>query len=427
MKPTQAGETRSRWAWVERAVWTERMLAALETGVKGGKWFSLMDKVYAPANLTAAWEDVRTRKGTGVDGQTAHDFETRKEKELARLTEELRSGTYQPKPVKRVYIPKPGSQEKRPLGIPAIRDRVVQGALRNVLTPIFEKKFAPQSFGFRPGRGCKDALRRVQALLHEGYTWVVDADLQKYFDTIPHDRLLEEVGTEVADGKVLNLLRLYLEQGVMDGLSTWTPEEGTPQGAIISPLLANIYLHPVDEAMSSKGQEMVRYADDVIVLCRTEAEAEAALERLRELVESRGLTLHPTKTRIVDATQRGGFDYLGYHFEKGMRWPRAKSLKKLKDSIRDKTRRTNGNSLSTIIANVNRTLKGWFEYFKHAKSNTFPNVDGWVRMRLRSILRKRLGFRGRGRGSDHQRWPNAFFKTMGLFTMTEAHATLCRP
>jgi len=427
MKPTQAGETRSRWAWVERAVWTERMLAALETGVKGGKWFSLMDKVYAPANLTAAWEDVRTRKGTGVDGQTAHDFETRKEKELARLTEELRSGTYQPKPVKRVYIPKPGSQEKRPLGIPAIRDRVVQGALRNVLTPIFEKKFAPQSFGFRPGRGCKDALRRVQALLHEGYTWVVDADLQKYFDTIPHDRLLEEVGTEVADGKVLNLLRLYLEQGVMDGLSTWTPEEGTPQGAIISPLLANIYLHPVDEAMSSKGQEMVRYADDVIVLCRTEAEAEAALERLRELVESRGLTLHPTKTRIVDATQRGGFDYLGYHFEKGMRWPRAKSLKKLKDSIRDKTRRTNGNSLSTIIANVNRTLKGWFEYFKHAKSNTFPNVDGWVRMRLRSILRKRLGFRGRGRGSDHQRWPNAFFKAMGLFTMTEAHAALCRP
>jgi RNA-directed DNA polymerase len=403
------------------------MLAALETGVKGGKWFSLMDKVYAPANLTAAWEDVRTRKGTGVDGQTAHDFETRKEKELARLTEELRSGTYQPKPVKRVYIPKPGSQEKRPLGIPAIRDRVVQGALRNVLTPIFEKKFAPQSFGFRPGRGCKDALRRVQALLHEGYTWVVDADLQKYFDTIPHDRLLEEVGTEVADGKVLNLLRLYLEQGVMDGLSTWTPEEGTPQGAIISPLLANIYLHPVDEAMSSKGQEMVRYADDVIVLCRTEAEAEAALERLRELVESRGLTLHPTKTRIVDATQRGGFDYLGYHFEKGMRWPRAKSLKKLKDSIRDKTRRTNGNSLSTIIANVNRTLKGWFEYFKHAKSNTFPNVDGWVRMRLRSILRKRLGFRGRGRGSDHQRWPNAFFKAMGLFTMTEAHAALCRP
>jgi len=304
---------------------------------------------------------------------------------------------------------------------------VVQGTLRNVLTPIFEKKFAPQSFGFRPGRGCKDALRRVQALLHEGYTWVVDADLQKYFDTIPHDRLLEEVGTEVADGKVLNLLRLYLEQGVMDGLSTWTPEEGTPQGAIISPLLANIYLHPVDEAMSSKGQEMVRYADDVIVLCRTEAEAEAALERLRELVESRGLTLHPTKTRIVDATQRGGFDYLGYHFEKGMRWPRAKSLKKLKDSIRDKTRRTNGNSLSTIIANVNRTLKGWFEYFKHAKSNTFPNVDGWVRMRLRSILRKRLGFRGRGRGSDHQRWPNAFFKAMGLFTMTEAHAALCRP
>jgi len=403
------------------------MLAALETGVKGGRWFSLMDKVYALQNLAAAWEKVRTRKGSGVDGQTARDFEARKEMELTRLSEELRNGTYEPRPVKRVHIPKPGSQETRPLGIPAIRDRVVQAALRNVLTPIFERKFAPHSYGFRPGRGSKDALRRVQGLLDQGYTWVVDADLQKYFDTIPHEGLMKEIEVEVADGRVLDLLRLYLKQGVMEGLETWVPDEGTPQGAVISPLLANIYLHPVDVEMASSGQEMVRYADDVIVLCRTEAEAVAALSRLRERVESRGLTLHPTKTRVVDALQPGGFDYLGYHFERGMRWPREKSLKKLRDSIREKTSRTNGNSLSTIIADVNRTLRGWFEYFKHSHPTTFPNVDKWVRMRLRSILRRRMGKPGRGRGSDHQRWPNAFFRSEGLFTMTEARAALCRP
>lgn len=423
----QAGEIQSRWAWVERAIWTERMLATLETGVKGGRWFSLMDKVYALRNLEAAWKKIRSRRGRGVDGQTAQAFEARQEEELTRLSEELREDTYKPKPVKRVYIPKPGSPEKRPLGIPAIRDRVVQLALQQVMAPIFEKKFMPNSYGFRPGRSGKDALRRVQALLNQGYTWVVDADIQKYFDTIPHDRLMKEVEMEIADGRVLELLQRYLNQGILDGMESWVPEEGTPQGAIISPLLANIYLHPVDVEMASSGHEMIRYADDVIVLCRTEAEAQSALTRLREQVEGRGLTLHPIKTRIVDATQRGGFDYLGYHFERGMRWPRDKSLKKLRDSIRDKTRRTNGNSLSTIIANVNLTLRGWFNYFKHSHRNTFPHVDSWVRMRLRSILRKRHGRRGRGRGNDHQRWPNAYFQTMGLFTTTEAHAALCQP
>ena len=425
--PTQAGEAQTRWGWVERTVWTERMLAALETGVKGGKWFSLVDKVYAAKNLQAAWEKVRQNKGAGgADGQSVGDFGARADQELTRLAEEVRQGVYEPQPVKRVYIPKPGSQEQRPLGIPSVRDRVVQTALRNVLEPIFEQKFAPHSYGFRPGRGCKDALRRVQQLLDEGYPWVVDADLQQYFDTIPHEPLLMEVEQEVADGRVLELLRAYLKQGVLEGLKTWEPEAGTPQGAVISPLLANIYLHPVDVEVAAAGYEMVRYADDFVILCRSEAEAKAALELVQRAIEGRGLALHPEKTRVVNAEERGGFDFLGYHFERGYRWPRKKSLKKLKDAIRAKTKRTNGNSLAVIIAEVSRTLRGWVGYFKHSHKTTFPPLDQWARMRLRSILRKRRKGKGRGRGADHQRWPNAFFQEQGLFTMTEARKALCR-
>jgi RNA-directed DNA polymerase len=300
-------------------------------------------------------------------------------------------------------------------------------ALVMALEPIFERDFAPHSYGFRPGRGCKDALRRVDALLSAGHTWVVDADLKSYFDTIPHDRLMERVGAKVADGRVLALVEAFLRQGVLDGLKSWTPGEGTPQGAVLSPLLSNIYLDPFDHAMAEAGFETVRYADDFVVLCRTEQEARAALERVARWCEGAGLRLHPTKTRIVDATQKGGFDFLGYHFERGMRWPRAKSLKKMREALRAKTPRTNGHSVVRIIADVNRTLRGWFEYFKHSHRNTFSSVDGWVRMRLRSILRKRAGLRGRGRGADHQRWPNAYFTGLGLFSTQYAHALARQP
>jgi RNA-directed DNA polymerase len=424
----QAGEAPKRWEWVERSVWTEQMLAALERGMKGGKWFSLMDKVYAEKNLQASWEKVRQNKGSkGADGQSVHDFANQADRELKKLGDELREGIYEPRPVKRVYIPKPGSKEDRPLGIPSVRDRVVQAALKNVMEPIFEKKFTEHSYGFRSGRGCKDALRRVQGLLDGGHTWVLDADIEKYFDTIPHEPLMEEIEKEVSDGKVLGLTRAYLKQGILEDFATWTPGEGTPQGAVISPLLANIYLHPVDIEMMKAGLEMVRYADDLVVLCRSEAEAQEALKLLRWILAERGLNLHPTKTRIVNAQERGGFDFLGYHFERGCRWPRSKSLKKLKDAIRAKTKRTNGNSLAVTVTDINRTLRGWFEYYKHSRKETFPHIDGWVRMRLRSILRKRQGKRGRGRGSDHQTWPNSYFMEMGLFTTTKAHMLLCRP
>jgi RNA-directed DNA polymerase len=265
----------------------------------------------------------------------------------------------------------------------------------------------------------------VDQLLKGGYTWVVDADLKSYFDTIPHDQLLERVREKVSDGRVLELLEAYLTQKVMETTKSWTPEGGTPQGAVISPLLSNLYLHPLDQQMAQQGSEMVRYADDFVILCRSQAEAAATLERVRQWAEQAGLKLHPVKTRIVDATERGGFDFLGYHFERGMKWPREKSLRKFKDTIRAKTRRTHGHSLKVIVKDVDRTLRGWFEYFKHSHRSTFRPLDAWVRMRLRSILRQRQGKPGRGRGSDHQRWPNVFFVKQGLNPLSNLYAWEC--
>ena len=311
--------------------------------------------------------------------------------------------------------------------VPAVRDRIVQTALRQVIEPIFEHQFAEHSYGFRPGRGCKDALRRVQALLDEGGTWIVDADLKGYFDTIPKDRLMGRVEERIADSRVLALVRSYLDQGVMEELTLHEPtERGTPQGAVISPLLANIYLDPLDHLMALAGFQMVRYADDFVILCRSEDEAKAALARVQTWVLENGLTLHPQKTRIVDATQPGGFDFLGYHFERGYRWPRRKAMDRLKDKVRALTPRTSGVSLEVTITRLNEVLRGWFGYFQHSHRTAFPKVDSYIRGRLRSILRKRAGRRGRSRGNDHQRWRNHYFDELGLFNLTQAYALACQ-
>jgi len=421
----QAGEAlRQRWRWVEATVWTERMLETLERGVKGGKWFALIDKVYDPRNLRSAYGRVYGNQGAaGSDGQSLEGFAARLEAELGKLGAELQESRYQPHPVRRVYIDKMGSKEKRPLGIPAVRDRVVQTALRNVIEPIFEREFAPQSYGFRPGRGCKDALRRVDELLKAGYNYVVDADIQGYFDSIPHEKLMKLLRMRISDGRVLALLESYLTQGVMNELREWEPtERGTPQGAVISPLLANLYLHPLDLLMQQSGREMVRYADDFILLCRSRIEAEEALRAIQQWIEAAGLRLHPEKTRLVDLTEaKAGFDFLGYHFRRGgKRWPRKKSVQKLKESLRAKTRRNSGESLERVIAKVNLTLRGWYGYFRHSIVTGLKELDSWLRGRLRSILRKRQGLRGRGRGDDHHRWSNAYFASHGLFSLHDA-------
>jgi RNA-directed DNA polymerase len=401
------------------------MLTALEVGVKGGKWFSLIDKVSAPRVLLRAFEQVKAKGGAaGVDHQTIAMYEQRLEQHTEYLARTLKEGSYQPAAVRREWIPKPGSREKRPLGIPTVRDRVVEKALQDTLQPIFEREFAEQSYGFRPGRSCKDALRRVEQLLKQEHRWVVDADLKSYFDTIPHEQLLKLIEEKVADGRVLELIRKYLKQGALEEMRAWQPEAGTPQGAVISPLLSNIYLNPLDHLMEANGFEMVRYADDFVVLCRSEAEAQAALARVQQWTAEAGLTLHPEKTRIVEATQPGGFDFLGYHFERGQKRPRRKSRKKFKDTIRIHTKRNQGQSLQVIIAKVNRTTRGWFGYFKHSHRYTYEPLDQFIRQRLRSLLRRRSGRSGIASGGDYQRWPNAFFAEQGLFSLWLAHAEL---
>jgi RNA-directed DNA polymerase len=421
--PKQGGEIRARWAWVEEGVWTTPMLEALERGLKGGKWFCLIDKVSASTTLQLAWEGVKSNGGSaGVDGISVQRFTKDCQNRLLAVSEHLKARRYQPQPVKRVWIEKLGGGQ-RPLGIPTVRDRVVQNALRKVIEPIFEKEFAAHSFGFRPGRGCKDALRRVDALLQEGQVWVVDADLKSYFDTIPHDKLMELIKERIADGAVLKVLESFLKQGVMEALKYYKAgESGTPQGAVMSPLLANIYLNPLDQLMAGEGFAMVRYADDFVVLCADWDKAHRALEIIQQWVNQAGLTLHPEKTRIVDASQRGGFDFLGYHFERGKKWPRKKSMKKLRETVRSYTPRTSGRAMEQIIRQLNSVLRGWYEYFKHGLKSTMGETDRYVRGRLRSILRKRAGRRGRARGSDHHRHPNAYFATLGLFSLKEARA-----
>lgn len=422
-REAKQGTEARRWWWVEASIWTDRMMSALVNGVQGGKWFSLVDKAERPASLEAAWRKVARNHGAaGVDGQSIERFAAQSERYLRELGESLRDGSYQPSPIKRVEIPK-GDGRTRPLGIPTVKDRIVQTALKMVIEPIFEVQFRPGSYGFRPGRGCKDALREVDRLLTDGYAYVVDADLQSYFDTIPHERLMTLVKESISDGRVLALIEGFLRQGIMTGMGPWQPRTGTPQGAVLSPLLANIYLHPLDLLMEQSGYRMVRYADDLVVLCRTEAEAEAALRLLQAWVAENGLTLHPHKTRLGDWRQPGqGFEFLGYRFEAGRRLVRTKSLKALKEKVRHKTRRSRGDSLERIIEDLNPMLQGWFGYFKHATPSLFARIDGFVRRRLRAILRKQDKRPGLGLcQSDHQRWPNAFFASSGLFTLQAAY------
>ena len=388
--------------------------------VRGGKWHTLIDKVWDRSNLAAAAHKAIGNAGApGVDQQTVQDFDQHFRTELAKIHQQLCDGEYTPAPVRRTWINKPGSQEKRPLGIPTIRDRVVQTALVHVIEPIIDNTFHPQSYGFRHQRGCHDALRRVEELLQDGDVYVVDADLKSYFDTIPKDRLLQLVQNLISDHRVIKLIQQYLDQGILEDLKLWTPLTGVPQGAVLSPVLANLYLNPLDHLMSESGYEMVRYADDFIILCRTRAEAETALQQVQAWVTENGLTLHPTKTRIANANEEG-FSFLGYIFRGRFRFPREKSHQKFLEGIHSLTRRRNGLSMDEIIGRLNSKLTGWFHYFRHCFWNIFKDYDQRIRTRLRRLLQKRHR-RNPKRLPAPKRWPNAYFQQLGLCSLNGLH------
>ena len=405
------------------------------------KWHSLIDKVYAPGNLQSAWERVRANQGAaGIDGVTLERYGEGVEARLQQLSQDLRAKTYRPQPVRRVFIPKSGGGQ-RPLGIPTVRDRITQQALLQVLEPIFEVQFSPRSHGFRPGRGCETALDVVDRAVRHGYEWVVDADIQSFFDTVDHERLLTALNTEVADGSVLKLIRSILKAGVqLPAASETEPTDlGTPQGGPLSPLLANVYLHAFDLQMVAAGYGLVRYADDFVIFAKSESEAAAALELARQVLEGQlGLRLHPEKTQVVSVTS--GFAFLGYRYFRDPKTGalrkevRARSAQRFRDAIRQRTPRLRGERkprtqrmklarlaknqrLRQIIWGLNRYLRGWHGYFKAVWSaypeTPFRNFDGFVRRRLRSTISGRIG------SEWNARLPTALLRDLGLLSLDE--------
>lgn len=352
------------------------------------KWYSLIDKIWAMPNMEEAFKEVKRNRGAaGVDGVTIKAFEFGVEDNVQILQRELREKTYKPRPVKRVYIPK-ADGSKRPLGIPTVRDRVVQASVRRIIEPIFEAKFLDCSFGFRPNRSAHMALEKIRKDLMDGYVYVIDADLKSYFDTIPHDKLMSLVREEIVDGSVIRLLESFLQAGIMEGGSFHLNEKGTPQGGVISPLLANIYLHPLDELMTERGHRITRYADDFVICCKSQKGAERVLKSVTRFLEQKlGLIVHPEKTKIVN-NMNEPFVFLGYEFKQAY-WvkPSEKSIKKFKSKVKEITKRNQTVNIEKLIKErLNPYLRGWGNYFGHWHSKTLlTKFDAWIRRRLRSV------------------------------------------
>ena len=378
------------------------------TGAK--KVHSLIDKVYKRKNLEMAWEKVKANRGSGgIDGQTLQTFEAQLGPQLDRLHRELKEDTYRPQPVRQHPIEKrdkPG--EHRMLGIPTIYDRVCQQALLNRLQPIFEPVFDDASFGYRPGRSTKDALRKIWKEIYSGSEWIVDADLRDFFGSVDHEKLLSLVAQRVADGRVLRLLKAMLKAGSYGNGRLFPSERGTPQGGVVSPMLSNILLTPFDREMRLRGYQLTRYADDWVVTCKSAAEARAAVDAARRILKQLGVEVHPQKTRIVHV--RDGFEFLGYKIKRGSRklylpasqirsqarpgtlyaYPKEKSIRRFMDRVRQRTRRRAPLTTEELIAELNPLLRGWGEYYKRAHvRRLFHRLDGWIIRRIWSHRFKR--------------------------------------
>jgi RNA-directed DNA polymerase len=381
------------------------------------KAHSLIDKVYLWKNLWSAWRKVRANKGAhGLDRVTIRAFEQDAETHLRELQRKLMEDRFEPHPVRRVYIPKASNpKQKRPLGIPVVIDRVCQQAIYQVLSPIFDPLFSDRSFGFRPGRKAHHAIATAIQDAKDGFRCVVDADISSFFDRIDHEVVISQVCTRIADGRVIRLLKAFLKAGISDCGVISVPTEGTPQGGVISPLLANIVLDSFDKAIEAKGWRHVRYADDFIILTKSAQEAALAMAYAKEVLGNLNLSLHETKSRLTDFHE--GFEFLGFHFRGFRLGIRARSLQKFKERVRSVTRRNQGRNVGAVLLDLNPVIRGYANYFGVAQvSTSFSHLDKWIRMRVRSFRLKR-----RTRHANH-RLPTHKLENWGLLSLCN-----CRP
>jgi len=389
------------------------------------KFFQLMDKIYNMNNLKDAWDKVKSNKGcAGIDKQSINDFKKRSEQYLKGIQRAVKNGKYKAMPVLRKFIPKEDGK-LRLLGIPTVKDRVLQQATKNVIEPIFEMKFLDCSYGYRPNKSAHQAVEQIKKYVDQGYTWVIDADVEKFFDSVDHKLMMSFVAKEISDGKVLNLVESWLKAGVMNEGELEEITEGTPQGGVISPLLANIYLHEMDEQVTKLyGVRMVRYADDVVILCKTEDEAERTMEQVKEILAGLKLRVNKTKTKIVNVNW-DSFEFLGFKLEgafgKVFVTPGRKAIKRFKESIRRVTWRKQPVKPGNMIGRLNSLIRGWGNYFKIGNvKELFGILDGWIRTRVRTFIEKRKSKFARMRISNYVL--KTEYHLTSLMTLLKSHS-----